>query len=108
MKRRPTIIAAELPKLTDHQVAVMTDRYDIHGGVPIDNPESYGADLNAGEPDTTLPPSDPEHLKTRGNYPHGHPELGGASAQGSGENTRVPSLENGVTGEKAKSEIPRV
>jgi hypothetical protein len=31
-KRRPTLIAAELPKLTDHQVHTMTERYDIHGG----------------------------------------------------------------------------
>ncbi|CAK9783331.1 hypothetical protein CC85DRAFT_268494 [Cutaneotrichosporon oleaginosum] len=29
--RRATKVAKELPKLTDHQVQVMTDRYDIHG-----------------------------------------------------------------------------
>ena len=31
LKRRPTIIAEELPKLTDHQIQTMTDRYEIHG-----------------------------------------------------------------------------
>ena len=58
-KRRPTIIAEELPKLTDYQVATMTERYDIHGGAADAEADgTYGAALNAGQPDTTLPPAD--------------------------------------------------
>ena len=57
-KRRPTIIAEELPKLTDFQVATMTERYDIHGGAADGEADgTYGAAINAGEPDTTLPPA---------------------------------------------------
>lgn len=56
-KRRATFVAADLPKLTDHQVQVMTERYDIHNGaMEFGHPESYGAEANQGEPDTTLPP----------------------------------------------------
>lgn len=47
-KRRPTIIAKELPKLTDHQVQVMTDRYDIHGADSVPSEEDAI--------DTSLPP----------------------------------------------------
>lgn len=61
--RRATLIAAELPKLTDHQVQVLTDRYDIHGGA-LDNEAggTYGDAPNAGQPDTTLPPAHPSDL----------------------------------------------
>ncbi|KAL7420894.1 sugar transporter-like protein [Cryptotrichosporon argae] len=63
-KRRPTLIAAELPKLTDHQIATMTERYDIHGGAAdIEAPGTYGAAENAGEPDTTLPPAHPDAFR---------------------------------------------
>ncbi|RXK41078.1 monosaccharide transporter [Tremella mesenterica] len=60
-ERRPTLIAAELPKLTDHQIQVMTDRYDIHGGVAdVEGPNTYGTAENAEKTDTTLPPPHPE------------------------------------------------
>ncbi|EIW66271.1 hypothetical protein TREMEDRAFT_72410 [Tremella mesenterica DSM 1558] len=60
-ERRPTLIAAELPKLTDHQIQVMTDRYDIHGGVAdVEAPNTYGTAENAEKTDTTLPPPHPE------------------------------------------------
>jgi len=77
-KRRPTIIAAEMPKLTDYQIQAMTDRYDIHGGAAEEAADSYGAPVNAGEPDTTLPPRHPEK---------NHRE----SDANSGDLTRVPS-----------------
>jgi len=58
-KRRPTLIAAELPKLTDHQVQTMTDRYDIHGGaMDMEAGGTYGDAPNSGTPDTTLPPAE--------------------------------------------------
>lgn len=103
--RRPTLIAAELPKLTDHQVQVMTDRYDIHGGAADSNPEAYGAEVNAGEPDTTLPPAHPGDINTRGNFPHGHKLAPGDEPSGSGNSTRVPSIDN-TSAEKQKTEIP--
>lgn len=60
-KRRATFVAADLPKLTDHQVQVMTERYDIHNGaMEFGHPESFGAEANQGEPDTTLPPAEKE------------------------------------------------
>lgn len=47
-KRRPTLIAKELPKLTEHQVQVLTDRYDIHGSDTVPTTEDAI--------DTSLPP----------------------------------------------------
>lgn len=67
-KRRPTLIADELPKLTDHQIQTMTDRYDIHGAVAADTSadDSRGAAEAQPNPDTTLPPAHPSGLnKTR-------------------------------------------
>jgi hypothetical protein len=59
LKRRPTIIADELPKLTDHQIATLTERYDIHGGAAdAEASNTFGAAVNSGEPDTTLPPAE--------------------------------------------------
>jgi hypothetical protein len=82
VKRRPTLIAAELPKLTDHQILTLTDRYDIHGGATeTEAPGTFGAPVNAGEPDTTLPPAHPSDLRTRGNAEHDQSEL----------STRVPT-----------------
>ncbi|WWC65176.1 uncharacterized protein I303_107790 [Kwoniella dejecticola CBS 10117] len=72
-QRRPTLVAAELPKLSDHQIQEMTERYDIHGADQAEDPEAYGAAVNQGTPDTTLPPV----------HPHDHVK--------SGEATRVPS-----------------
>ncbi|WWC72735.1 uncharacterized protein I206_106699 [Kwoniella pini CBS 10737] len=72
-QRRPTLVAAELPKLSDHQIQEMTDRYDIHGGDQAEDPEAYGAAVNQGAPDTTLPPV----------HPHDHANDGDA--------TRVPT-----------------
>lgn len=89
-KRRATFVAAELPKLTDHQVQVMTDRYDIHNGaMEAGHPDSYGAEANQGEPDTTLPPAAPN----KGNqaYP-GEPGYNSSSGEvATGDNTRVPT-----------------
>lgn len=48
--RRPTVVAKELPKLTDHQIEVMTDRYDLH------NNRNTGKDIENGV-DTSLPPA---------------------------------------------------
>jgi sugar porter (SP) family MFS transporter len=83
VKRRPTIIAEELPKLTDHQIQTLTDRYDIHGGASEEAaPGTFGAPVNAGEPDTTLPPTHPSELRTHGNH---------AVNDDSGLSTRVPT-----------------
>ncbi|WVF67861.1 hypothetical protein IAT40_002622 [Kwoniella sp. CBS 6097] len=79
-ERRPTLVAAELPKLSDHQVQEMTERYDIHGGAATEDPEAVGAPVNTGGAiDTSLPPVHPptEHL-------------------GSGEHTRVPTPTDGA------------
>lgn len=67
-KRRPTLIAAELPKLTDHQIQTMTDRYDIHGAVAADTAadDAIGAGADQPNPDTTLPPAHPSGF----NKPH--------------------------------------
>ncbi|OCF56236.1 monosaccharide transporter [Kwoniella mangroviensis CBS 10435] len=75
-QRRPTLVAAELPKLSDHQIQEMTERYDIHGGDNAEDPEAIGAPVNV-TPDTTLPPI----------HPHDH--------VGSGEATRVPTPTEG-------------
>lgn len=88
MKRRPTIIAKEMPKLTDHQVQVLTDRWDIHGGA-ADHPEggnSYGGPINQEEHDTSLPPAEPTEkagMNTVGRT--------GSGSSVSGDNTRVPT-----------------
>jgi len=83
VQRRPTIIAEELPKLTDHQVQAMTERYDIHGGAAdVEAPGTYGAPTNAGELDTTLPPP---HGDLNEKNPRAYPD------QYSGNSTRVPT-----------------
>lgn len=89
-QRRPTIVAAELPKLTDHQVHVMTERYDIHGGA-LDNEAggTFGDAPNAGTPDTTLPPADPGVMS--GATPvYGETE---GEGRGDGLSTRVGSFD---------------
>jgi hypothetical protein len=90
MKRRPTIIAKEMPKLTDHQVQVLTDRWDIHGGA-ADHPEggnSYGGPINQEEHDTSLPPAEP--TEKAGMNTVGRSGSGSGSSI-SGNNTRVPT-----------------
>jgi sugar porter (SP) family MFS transporter len=90
MKRRPTIIAKEMPKLTDHQVQVLTDRWDIHGGA-ADHPEganSYGGPINQEEHDTSLPPAEP--TEKAGMNTVGRNGSGSGSSL-SGNNTRVPT-----------------
>ncbi|WVQ86255.1 hypothetical protein IAT38_008423 [Cryptococcus sp. DSM 104549] len=85
-ERRPTLVAAELPKLTDFQVQEMTDRYDIHGGATdTENPSSFGAPVNAGVPDTTLPPT----------HPHDHAYADRRGSNNS-DNTRVTTPTGGV------------
>ncbi|WVQ95373.1 hypothetical protein IAU59_002470 [Kwoniella sp. CBS 9459] len=79
-ERRPTLVAAELPKLSDHQVQEMTERYDIHGGAASEDPEAVGAPVNTGGAiDTSLPPVHP---------PTEH--------NASGEHTRVPTPTEGA------------
>lgn len=90
MKRRPTIIAKEMPKLTDHQVQVLTDRWDIHGGA-ADHPEaanSYGGPINQEEEhDTSIPPA---HPTGKDHHAVGRTGSGSGSSL-SGNNTRVPT-----------------
>lgn len=93
-------MAAELPKLTDFQVQEMTDRYDIHGGAAdTENPSSYGAPINAGAPDTALPPKHPQDDPSY--YPDGSRRPSGGTAE-SGEQTRVTT----PSGEKASATPP--
>nr|ODN82374.1 monosaccharide transporter [Cryptococcus depauperatus CBS 7841]ODN96004.1 monosaccharide transporter [Cryptococcus depauperatus CBS 7855] len=81
-ERRPTLVAAELPKLTDFQIQEMTDRYDIHGGgADAEDPSAYGA---PGAPDTTLPP---KHSKNHPDYLPDGTHRG--SATSSQQETRV-------------------
>jgi hypothetical protein len=89
-KRRPTLIAAEMPKLTDHQVQVLTDRYDIHGGA-MDNEAggTYGDAPNSGSPDTTLPPTHASDLSGEKKGRH-EPNADGTS-------TRVGSFDADTT-----------
>lgn len=94
-ERRPTLVAAELPKLTDFQVQEMTDRYEIHGGAAdTENPSAYGAPINAGAPDTSLPPKHPQDDPNY--YPDGSRRPSGGTGE-SGEQTRVTT----PSGEKA-------
>ncbi|KAK8850689.1 hypothetical protein IAR55_004609 [Kwoniella newhampshirensis] len=80
-ERRPTLVAAELPKLTDHQIAEMTERYDIHGGAAeTEDPEAVGAATGAGKPDTTLPPLHPTDHAYSGNNER-RPSATGSSGQ---------------------------
>lgn len=81
-KRRPTVIAKEMPMLTEHQVDVMAARYDINGN--NEDPEGFGAAANAGHPDTTLPPAHPSDIVGDRTDPVQH----------SGNSTRVPTPEN--------------
>lgn len=82
-KRRPTIVAKELPKLTDHQVQVMTDRYDIHG------PDTEVTTEDAI--DTSLPP------KAEAGHKAG---LDGRSVSPSPNATRVATPTDGLDNEK--------
>ena len=89
-ERRPTLVAAELPKLTDHQIQVMTEQYDIHGGAAdVEAPNTYGSAENAGQAMTTLPPPHPEVLSGERSRPSPSDDSLGRR---SGEATRVPSL----------------
>ncbi|AFR97888.2 monosaccharide transporter [Cryptococcus neoformans C23] len=99
-ERRPTLVAAELPKLTDFQVQEMTDRYEIHGGAAdTENPSAYGAPINAGAPDTSLPPKHPQDDPNY--YPDGSRRPSGGTGE-SGEQTRVTT----PSGEKAGATPP--
>ncbi len=69
-KRRPTLVADEMPPLNDHQVDVLQERYNIHGE---ETAEALAADEVV---DLTIPPS----------------EAAPESETASGQNTRVPSL----------------
>ena len=62
VQRRPTIVAEQLPPLTDHQVQTLTERYGIHGEVEADVEagSAHGAGSETSIPDTTLPPASPE------------------------------------------------
>ena len=87
-QRRPTLIAAEMPKLTDYQIQVMTDRLGIHDGAEeTENAGAYGAPVNAGEPDTTLPPPHPEKGFREGNHNIGDRD----SHEHSDNSTRAPT-----------------
>lgn len=95
-KRRPTIIAEELPKLTDHQINVMTEKYDIHGGASdLEANGTIGAATGSDEPDTTLPPTHPSGLEKVSPQSDNHRNAveGEESGHGSGLSTRVPSME---------------
>jgi sugar porter (SP) family MFS transporter len=85
-KRRPTIVANELPKLTDHQVQVMTDRYDIHG------PNAEVTEEDAI--DTSLPP------KAAPGHKAG---MDGRSVSPSPNHTRVPTPTDGLDLEKTSN-----
>lgn len=68
----------------------MTDRYDIHGGA-MDNEASgtYGDAPNAGEPDTTLPPTHASDLSGEKTRRH--------DAAADGTSTRVGSFDANTT-----------
>lgn len=71
----------------------MTERYDIHGGaMEFGHPDSYGAEVNQGEPDTTLPPAEASGALNKGNQAiPGEPGYNSSGEVASGENTRVPT-----------------
>lgn len=52
-RRRPTLIADEMPPLTGHQIAVLQDRYDIHGEDDVEAPGVTPENV-----DLTLPPAE--------------------------------------------------
>lgn len=52
-RRRPTLIADEMPALTGHQIAVLQDRYDIHGAT-----DTESAGVTQDNVDLTLPPAE--------------------------------------------------
>ena len=83
-KRRPTIVADEMPQLNDHQVDVLQERYNIHGE---SNADTIAADDNM---DLSIPPPQPESPSACG-Y--------------SGNSTRVPSFSemNAQVAEGSKS-----
>lgn len=90
-KRRPTLIAAELPKLTDYQIQTMTDKYGIHDGAEgTEDAGSYGAPVNAGEADTTLPPAHPDGFR------EGNKNVRDSNEHSS-NSTRVPTPTGGPT-----------
>ncbi|WVQ70810.1 hypothetical protein IAR50_000332 [Cryptococcus sp. DSM 104548] len=83
-KRRPTLVAEELPKLTDFQVQELTDRYDIHGGAAdTENPTAYGAAASGADHTQALPPAEPK------DHPDYNPDGTRRGSAGSGEQTRV-------------------
>ncbi|TXT05971.1 hypothetical protein VHUM_03732 [Vanrija humicola] len=75
--KRVVKIAAEVPKLSDHQIKVLTERYDIHGS---------SSGLEAGSVDTSIPAdSDDGHEKA-------HIQV--ASNEPSPTQTRVGSVDH--------------
>jgi hypothetical protein len=60
------------------------------------NPEgadTFGAEANQGEPDTTMPPTHPKELGLKGNKPI-RSGSGSSGETPSGDNTRVPTPTN--------------
>jgi hypothetical protein len=81
-KRRPTLVADELPPLNDHQVDVMQERYNIHGETTA---ETLAADANM---DLSIPPPQPQSPSV--------------APGGSGNSTRVPSFSEQGAGRNAQ------
>lgn len=77
-KRRPTLIADELPRLTGYQIEKMHEKYDIHGE-PGDIEATNASDENM---DLSLPPTE-------------QPTHGSSESPAS---TRVPSMTTGDKG----------
>lgn len=76
-KRRPTLVADEMPPLNDHQVDVLQERYNIHGEATA---EAIAADEKM---DLSIPPAEATTERTdEDRY------------MGSGQSTRVPSVHN--------------
>ncbi len=80
-KRRPTLVADEMPPLNDNQVDILQERYNIHG-----NEEDLETGAN-GEVDLSIP------------HPDAHKNDHHVIRHGSGDSTRVPSFsEQGQAG----------
>ncbi|ORX36282.1 putative monosaccharide transporter [Kockovaella imperatae] len=62
VQERPTVVAGQLPPLTDHQIQTLTERYGIHDEVEADAEMGRSRRSSAsGETfDTTIPPAEPE------------------------------------------------
>lgn len=62
VQQRPTIVAEQLPPLTDHQVQTLTERYGIHDEVEADaeaGRSRRSSHSGTSTVDTTLPPAAP-------------------------------------------------